>query len=140
MVMMAQQQQQQQGDENDVEQGRDVPDARLMVTVDSVGRQFSASMPVPIHSCLNIATQGEVDESCGGRSAVSCMTRALKKHIIVAIVGLLVVVLIIVLEKLLGAELIDEKKLIQDISAQLLPQLAGTQPPTTTKTTAAAHQ
>jgi hypothetical protein len=37
--------------------------------------------------------------------------------------GILVVITIILLERFLGMELFDEKKLIQDITTELLPQL-----------------
>ena len=54
---------------NDVEQGHDVQDARMTFTIDSAGRRFNAESAVPIHSCINIATQtgGDDDErsNCG---------------------------------------------------------------------------
>jgi hypothetical protein len=118
-----------EGAENDYEMqelratGRDTPDARLMLTVDSAGRQYTASSPVPIHSCVNIAMQTNDDEADSCWSIVGCMKKALIQRLAMIVGGILVVIAIILLERFLGADIFDEKKLIQDITAELLPQL-----------------
>jgi hypothetical protein len=111
---------------------RDVADARLMLTIDSAGRQFSASSPVPLHSCVNIAMQTE-DEERDRWSFTGCLKRAMMQRLAMIVGGILVVLTIILLERFLGMELFDEKKLIQDITAELLPQLMNVRnatPPT----------
>jgi hypothetical protein len=102
---------------------RDTPDARLMLTVDSAGRQFTNSSPVPIYSCVNVAMQTD-DDDCRSRwSFTDCLKRALMQRLALIVGGILIVITIILLERFLGMELFDEKKLIQDITTELLPQL-----------------
>ena len=114
---------------NEVELGRDVPDARLMVTIDSAGRQFGDSSPVPIHSCINIATQTGDDEDENGRGGImACFGGVVKKAVLQRLayvaIGLLVVVIIILIERLTGTNIIDERKLIQDIAEEIVPKVA----------------
>ena len=107
---------------SDVEQGSDVSDTRLMLTVDSAGKQFTASSPVPTHSCVNVAMQtGEDTSSCW--SCVGFMKKALIQKLALVAVGVLVVLIIIMIERFAGVDIIDEKKLVQDITADILPQL-----------------
>ena len=106
----------------DVELGRDVPDARLVLTVDSVGRQFTGESPVPIHSCVNIAVQTDEDNSSCW-NCVGFMKKALIQKLALVAVGVLVVVIIIMIERFAGIDIIDEKKLVQDIAAEVLPQI-----------------
>ena len=107
---------------SDAEQGSDVSDTRLMLTVDSAGKQFTASSPVPIHSCVNVAMQTDEDtSSCW--SCVGFMKKALIQKLALVAVGVLVVLIIIMIERFAGVDIIDEKKLVQDITADILPQL-----------------
>ena len=113
---------------NDVEQGHDVPDARLMVTIDSAGRQFGDSSEVPIHSCINIATQtGDEDEN-GRGGIMACFGGVVKKAVLQGLayvaIGVLVLVIIILVERFTGMDIIDERKLIQDIAAEIVPKVA----------------
>lgn len=122
------------GEDEVVVEARDVPDLHAMLTIDSAGVQFNDTSPVPIHSCLNIATQITPDDApdVACTSWISCIKGMIAKRVAVGAGVVLLVVVIILIEKLLGMDLIDEKKLIQDLSAELLPQLAGTARPTTT--------
>jgi hypothetical protein len=104
---------------------RDASDSRVVVTVDSAGRQFTDMSPVPIHSCINIAVQANEDDERNGWSFVGCMKKALMQRLAMAVCGILIVIAIILLERFLGAEIFDEKKLIRDIANELLPQLAN---------------
>ena len=106
----------------DVELGRDVPDARLVLTVDSVGRQFTGESPVPIHSCVSIAMQTDEDSSSWW-NCVGFMKKALIQKLALVAVGVFVVVIIIMIERFAGIDIIDEKKLVQDIAAEVLPQI-----------------
>ena len=107
--------------------GLDVADSRqpqrLTVTVDSVGRQFSVSGEVPIHSCVNIATQ-VAPEDISNDSWTSCFTKAVAKRAMMVVGALIAVGLVILIERLVGADIVDEKTLIRDIAAELLPQFA----------------
>jgi hypothetical protein len=126
----------------EMESGRDTQDARLMLTIDSAGRQFGPLSPVPIHSCINIAMQtdhGDNEDGHGGlwSSFTGCITKAMMQRLAMIIGGILVVVTIILLERFLGTELFDEKKLIHDITAELLPQLVNARNATPTPPPAA---
>jgi hypothetical protein len=81
---------------------------------------------VPIHSCINIATQAPDTESGGGVGWTVCMKKAMMQRLAMVATGIFVVVVIILLERFIGVDIIDEKKLIQDIGAELLPKLANT--------------
>ena len=125
---------------NEVENGRDVPDAHLMVTIDSAGREFGDLSPVPIHSCINIATQTGEEHENGG-SALSCFGGFVKKAVLQRLayvgIGVLVVAFIILIERLTGRDIIDERKFIQDIVDENLPKTVrapgGTSTPTATQ-------
>ena len=110
---------------NDVEQGHDVQDAHMTFTIDSAGRRFNAESAVPIHSCINIATQtGDDDErsSCGW---TDCAKKLIMQRLALVVAGILVIVLIILLERTINVDIIDEKKLLQDLAGELLPKMGG---------------
>ena len=112
------------GGASDVEQGNDEPDSsRMMITIDSAGREFTDASEVPIHSCIHIGTQVAPDDL--STSWTDFMKKAIVKRIAIVAAAVLVVVVIILLERLIGVDIIDEKKLIQDIGAELIPQLRG---------------
>jgi hypothetical protein len=122
--------------ENNIEEvvGHDEPDSTLMVTIDSAGVRYGDSSPVPTHSCINIATQVTPDEA--HHQECPCWPprfgHVIMKRAAVIIAILLVIAVIVLLEKMLGADILDEKKLIQDLAGELLPSLRNpfTTPPT----------
>ena len=98
-------------------------DGGLTLTIDSAGRRFHDSSPVPIHSCINIATpQTDVhNDTCWRCLGVS--KKAMLQRLSVVAAGVLVVVVIILIERYVGAEIFDEKKLMQDIADSLVPKI-----------------
>jgi hypothetical protein len=113
--------------ENNIEEatGHDEADSKLMVTIDSAGVRYGDSSPVPLHSCINIATQVTPDEA--HHQECQCWPpwfgRVVMKRAAVIVAILLVIAVIVLMEKLLGADILDEKKLIQDLAGELLPSL-----------------
>ena len=105
---------------------RDVPDSQqLRVTIDSAGRRFSGSDAVPIHSCINIATQvddNDRDDGVFGFNFTKCAKNAILQRLAYAVCGILVVVIILLLERTLKVDVIDEKQLVKDLAGQLLAQ------------------
>ena len=110
---------------NDVEQGRDVQDARMAFTIDSAGRRFNAESAVPIHSCINIATQTGDDDERSNCWWTDCAKKLIMQRLALVVAGILVIVLIILLERTINVDIIDEKKLIQDLAGELLPKMGG---------------
>jgi hypothetical protein len=109
---------------NNVEEGHDEPDStHVVLTIDSAGQEFCDASEASIHSCIHMATQVSPDDL--STTWAECMKKAIVKRITIVAAGLLVVVAIILLERLIGVDIIDEKKLIQDIGAELIPQLRG---------------
>jgi hypothetical protein len=105
---------------------RDIPDARLVITA---GHQFTDASSVPVQSCINIAMQTDEEDESNRWSITSCMKKALVQRLAMAVCGIFVVIAIILLERFLGADIVDEKKLIRDIASELLPQLKNATAP-----------
>ena len=120
---------------NDKLDGGDEPDSQLMLTVDSAGVQFSSTCEVRIHSCINIATQVEpTDTPCATScwdSLIHMGASMIMKRLVIAAVVIAVVLVVVLLERWLGMEIMDEKKILQTLTEQLTPQLLRTTANTT---------
>jgi hypothetical protein len=59
-------------------------------------------------------------------SICGCATRLTKERVIGSITIVVVVILMVLIEKMSGLELVDEKRIIQDLASQILPSQSST--------------
>jgi hypothetical protein len=115
----------------------------LSAVVDSVGRRFSESGTPPTHSCINIAveatatplppppydgasTRSSTNETCcrGQRDLFSAICSGInitKERVCIVFIIAIMIVLLVVLEKMVGVDIVDEKKLLQVLATGVLP-------------------
>ena len=112
---------------------------RLTLTINPAGGQLSGSDEARTQSCINIAVQTEAgvgttaanhdDEcpTCGQfpTGALGSYRWLLKRLAIVGVV-IAAIVLIVLLERFFKVEILDEKKLIQDLAAYVVGPIAAT--------------
>ena len=113
---------------------------RLTLTINPAGGQLSGSDEARTQSCINIAVQTEAgvgttaaanhdDEcpTCGQfpTGALGSYRWLLKRLAIVGVV-IAAIVLIVLLERFFKVEILDEKKLIQDLAAYVVGPTAAT--------------
>jgi hypothetical protein len=123
---------------NEEVEGRDVPDSQhLRVVIDSAGRQFGSTSAVPTHSCINIATQIDGDERDDhGFNFTKCAKNVIMQRLAYLVIGILVIITIILLERTLKVDIIDEKQLVKDLAGQLLVNAQSSVPTSPTPSTA----
>ena len=120
----------------------------LNAVVDTVGRQFAESDAVPTHSCINIAvettvtppppsplpppppydgdsTRASMSNCCGGQygllSSIFGGTNISKERVCILLILTIAIVLIVLLEKMAGVDIVDGKKLVQVLATGVLP-------------------
>jgi hypothetical protein len=115
----------------------------LSAVVDSVGRRFSDSGTPPIHSCINVAVEaaatplppppydgastrsGTNETCCRGHhyllSAVCGGINITKERVCIVLIIAIMIVFLVVLEKMIGVDIVDEKKLLQVLATGVLP-------------------
>jgi hypothetical protein len=115
----------------------------LSAVVDSVGRRFSESGTPPTHSCINIAVEAtatplspppydgassrsSTNETCcrGHRYLFSAICGGIsitKERVCIVLIIAIMIVLLVLLEKMIGVDIVDEKKLIQVLATGVLP-------------------
>jgi hypothetical protein len=118
-------------------------DVGLSAVVDSVGRRFSESGTPPIHSCINIAVEtsatplapppydgastrsGTNETCCRGQhnlfSAICGGINITKERVCIVLIIAIMIVLLVLLEKMIGVDIVDEKKLLQVLATGVLP-------------------
>jgi hypothetical protein len=115
----------------------------LSAVVDSVGRRFSESGTPPTHSCINIAVEAtttplapppydgassrsSTNETCCRSqhylfSAICGGINITKERVFIILIIAIMIVLLVLLEKVIGVDIVDEKKLLQVLATGVLP-------------------
>ena len=93
-------------------------DDHLILDSDSTDRRTVFSSPsARSRSGISAATQTEDDD---GRW-FSCLSKVMFQRAVMVIAAILVLLAIMLLERCIGVDIVDERKLIQDIATQLIP-------------------
>jgi hypothetical protein len=115
----------------------------LSAVVDSLGRRFSESGTPPTHSCINIAVEATAtpvapppydgvssrsstnETCCRGQhylfSAICGGINITKERVCIVFIIAIMIVLLVLLEKMIGVDIVDEKKLLQVLATGVLP-------------------
>jgi translation initiation factor 2 gamma subunit (eIF-2gamma) len=100
----------------------DEVDAHLTLDSDSTDRRATTSSGSnTTRGVISVATQTDENEC----RWFSCSGKVMTQRAVLAVATILIVLMIMLMERFIGVDIVDERQLIQGIAAQLIPSVAS---------------